>query len=125
MTENRRPKDVQPGNHNTSRPGLPRSVERFLSELAVTPDKEDFLSPEDYADELERSIAITRRTIRSILEKDPSNYKLLCQNVSLLQRLIDSHRLMFMQPGEKYRSAFEDLGRRLSITPDPERSQDG
>ena len=95
MTVNRGPKDVQPGNHNELRPGLPRSVERFLSELAVTADKEDFLSPEDYAEELDRSIAITRRTIRSILENDPSNYKLLCQNVSLLQRLVDSRRKMF------------------------------
>ena len=118
MSRSRRPRGGQIGNRNGLKHSLPRPVGGFYSRSTPAPEEEDFLPPEAFADELERSIAITRKTIRSILEKDPGNDRLLSYNVSLLDRLIRTHELISARRADRHRHSVDDLGRRLSITQD-------
>jgi len=118
MSRSHRPRGAQPGNRNGLKHGL-------YSGLSYTPQEEDHLAPEGYADELERATTITRMTIRSLLQKEPLNERLLSYNVSLLVRLIRTSYLLSQERNERHRRAVEKLGEGLSITSGPHRSLDG
>ncbi len=99
----------QIGNHNRLKHG-------FYSKSRPQPLAEDALLPEDYGDEIDRDIAITRKTIRSLLANDPNNHRLVSYNVSLLQRLMLTRRKLPEPNQDAARRAAERLGRELTFT---------
>jgi hypothetical protein len=117
MFRTRRPRGGQIGNRNGLKHG-------FYSRSTQAPEERDSLAPEAFTEELERLMAVTRKTIRSLLAKDTVNDRLLSYNLSLLERLIRRHAAISRQRADRHRQAVEDLGRRLSITSGPNRSQD-
>ena len=112
----RRSRGAQVGNRNALKHG-------FYSKMAPTSRKEDFLTPEARAGEIERDIAIARKNIRSLLEKDPGNERLLYNHVSMLQRLIRTHQLLSQRLNQKQRHALQDFGPGLSFVSGPNRGR--
>ena len=118
MSRSHRPVGGQIGNRNGLKSG-------FYSTVHLTPHREDSLAPEAYGDELERAIVVARMTLRSVVEKDPGNYRLIDYKVSLLHRLIRTRHLMSDQDDTRHRCAVDKLARQLSITQNPNQTQEG
>ena len=104
--KNRRHRGGQIGNHNRLKHG-------FYSKAAATVNPEDTLQPVEYLDELDRAIAITRMTFRSLLQNDPENHKLISYSLSLLERLISTKHRISGKNNDPLREASDLLGRQL------------
>jgi len=117
MSKKHRKRGAQIGNHNGLKHG-------FYSTQPPTPQPQDSLPPDGSADELERAITITRKTIRLLLEEHPGAPKLVSYNVSLLHRLIPTRDQLSKPRNENWRKATDRLGRQLSVKPDPNQTQE-
>ena len=103
-----RPSGGQIGNQNARKHG-------FYSKTCI-PGNRDELPASATIAELDHDIAITRYKLKSLVDNDPSNIKLIGYMLALHDRLVRTRYMMLERRRKETKCSLEKLARALSIT---------
>ena len=115
MKYRKRKVGAQPGNRNARKHGFYSTV--------VTSGRQDDLPADAVVEEMEHDIAIARYKLKSLLEKDPGNIRLVAYLISLQDRLVRTRCLVLDHRLRTVRQVSDALGEALSITPETTQPQ--